>query len=255
VFRGQHFLFADVAAKTELSTDTIRMFAHPDGIGGALPLPGARRRFLFQVDESGEAPSVALTQRLVDERMGGRWQVGDANWLTYFEIHHGQVPRYRHDRVLLAGDAAHIHSPAGGQGMNTGNQDAVNLAWKLALVTTGRAEPALLDSYHAERHPVGASVVKQTNRMTNAMTAPGAGALREIGLFVLGHVPALGHKLMTGFAETNIAYRHSPIVGGDTGHGARAPPATTPPTSRACVAPTAPSCGWAICCAVPGTCC
>ena len=99
------------------------------------------------------------------------------------------MPRYRHDRVLLAGDAAHIHSPAGGQGMNTGNQDAVNLAWKLALVTNGRAEPAL----------------------------------REIGFFVLGHVPALGHKLMTGFAETNIAYRHSPIVGGDTGHGARAP--------------------------------
>ncbi|HEV7648485.1 MAG TPA: FAD-dependent monooxygenase [Actinophytocola sp.] len=227
VFQGQHFLFADVAARTELSTDTIRMFAHPDGIGGVFPLPAGRTRFMFLVDapEPGAVPTIAQTQQLIDERMGGQWHAGDAHWLTYFEIHHGQVPRYRHDRVLLAGDAAHIHSPAGGQGMNTGIQDAVNLAWKLALVSTGRADPALLDSYHAERHPVGAGVVKQTNLMTSVMTTSGpAAALRDMGLFVLGHVPALGHKLMTGFAETGIAYRHSAIVHGDTGPGSHARP-------------------------------
>jgi 2-polyprenyl-6-methoxyphenol hydroxylase-like FAD-dependent oxidoreductase len=78
------------------------------------------------------------------------------NWLVYFEVHHGQVPRYRFGRAFLAGDAAHIHSPAGGQGMNTGIQDAVNLAWKLALVATGRAGATLLDSYDAERYPVWA---------------------------------------------------------------------------------------------------
>ena len=70
----------------------------------------------------------------------------------------------RHGRVLLAGDAAHVHSPAGGQGMNTGMQDAVNLAWKLAAVLRGQAAPSLLDSYTAERAPVAERIVKRANR-------------------------------------------------------------------------------------------
>ncbi|OLT14096.1 hypothetical protein BJF78_20080 [Pseudonocardia sp. CNS-139] len=103
---------------------------------------------------AGRDATLETAQRLVDERLGGWWRLSEPRWLTYFEVHHGQVPQYRHGRVLLAGDAAHIHSPAAGQGMNTGIQDAVNLAWKLALVATGRADARLLDSYHDERHPV-----------------------------------------------------------------------------------------------------
>ncbi|SFT93849.1 2-polyprenyl-6-methoxyphenol hydroxylase [Geodermatophilus amargosae] len=227
VFRGQHFLFADVAADTALSPDTIRMFLHPDGIGGAFPMPGGRTRLLFLVDppEPGAEPTLGQTQRLVDERMAGQWRIGDPRWLTYFEVHHGQVPQYRHGRVLLAGDAAHIHSPAGGQGMNTGIQDAVNLAWKLALVSTGRAAPALLDTYHAERHPVGAAVVRQTNAMTNAVTASGPVAhLRDLALTVLGHVPALSGRLVSAMTETTIAYRRSPAVTGLAGGGRHASP-------------------------------
>ena len=100
-------------------------------------------------------------------------KVRNPRWLTYFEIHHAQVPRYRFGRVLLAGDAAHIHSPAGAQGMNTGIQDAANLAWKLALVAQGRAARTLLDTYDDERHPVGAAVVRTTTTMTNVGTATG----------------------------------------------------------------------------------
>ncbi|WP_171058231.1 FAD-dependent monooxygenase [Modestobacter altitudinis] len=221
VFEGQHFLFADVAARTGRSTDTIRMFVHPDGIGAVFPMPGGRTRLMFEVDDPGPGavPTVEQAQRLVDERMGGQWQVGDPNWLLYYEVHHGQVPQYRHGRVLLAGDAAHVHSPAGGQGMNTGIQDAVNLAWKLALVSTGRAGAALLDSYHAERHPVGAAVVRQTNAMTEAMTLEGpAATLRAVALSVLGHLPAVTDRLMTALTETAIAYRDSPVVGG-AAHG------------------------------------
>ncbi|MGY1605366.1 FAD-dependent monooxygenase [Geodermatophilus sp. SYSU D00815] len=226
VFHGQHFLFADTEASTALSADAIRMFAHPEGIGGVFPMPGGRSRFLFQVDAPAPdaVPTVAETQRLVDERTGGRWTVRGANWLTYFEIHHGQVPAYRHGRVLLAGDAAHVHSPAGGQGMNTGVQDAVNLAWKLALVATGRADERLLDSYQAERHPVGAAVVRQTSTMTDVMASAGATArLRDIGLFVLGHLPALGEKLVAGVTEVTVHYRDSPIVTGSGGHRTAAP--------------------------------
>ncbi|WP_138734217.1 FAD-dependent monooxygenase [Modestobacter excelsi] len=227
VFQGQHFLFADVAARSQRSTDTIRMFVHPDGIGALFPMPGGRTRLMFEVDDPGPGavPTVEQAQRLVDERMGGQWQVGDPNWLLYYEVHHGQVPQYRHGRVLLAGDAAHVHSPAGGQGMNTGIQDAVNLAWKLALVSTGRAGPGLLDSYHAERHPVGAAVVRQTNAMTDAMTLEGpAATLRAVALSVLGHLPAVTDRLMTTLTETAIAYRGSPVVGGAPAHGRHALP-------------------------------
>ena len=93
-----------------------------------------------------------------------------ARWLTIFEIHHAQVPQYRVGRAFLAGDAAHVHSPAGGQGMNTGMQDAFNLGWKLAAVVAGAADPALLDSYQAERHPVAARVIEQTTRITDMGT-------------------------------------------------------------------------------------
>jgi 2-polyprenyl-6-methoxyphenol hydroxylase-like FAD-dependent oxidoreductase len=215
VFKGETFVFADVSAETDLSTDTTRMFAHPDGLAGTFPMNGGRTRFLFQVarPEPGAVPTLGQVQNLVDQRMGGRWKLTRSYWLTYFEVHHGQIPQYRSGRVLLAGDAAHIHSPAGGQGMNTGIQDAVNLAWKLALVSIGRARADLLDSYQAERHPVGAAVIRQTNIMTKVMASTGAAAqLRNIGLFLLGHSTALGDAIMSDLAEVTINYRTSPII-------------------------------------------
>lgn len=220
VFHGEHFLFADVAAATTLPPDTIRLFAGPDGVSGAFPMPDGRTRFLLQVPAPGPsgAPTLAEVQRLVDERMGEHWRLSDPRWLVGFEVHHGQVGRYRHGRVLLAGDAAHVHSPAGGQGMNTGMQDAVNLAWKLALVSTGRAGDALLDSYDAERYPVGAAVVRQTTRLTHAVATQGPrGHLRDVGLLLLGHVPAVGEAVAASMAEVRLRYRGSPAVGGGAG--------------------------------------
>lgn len=220
VFHGEHFLFADVAAATTLPPDTIRLFAGADGVSGAFPMPDGRTRFLIQVPAPGPSgdPTLAEVQRLVDERMGEHWRLSDARWLVGFEVHHGQVERYRHGRVLLAGDAAHVHSPAGGQGMNTGMQDAVNLAWKLALVSTGRAGDALLDSYHAERHPVGAAVVRQTTRLTHAVATQGPrGHLRDVGLLLLGHLPAVGEAVAASLAEVRLRYRGSPAVGGGDG--------------------------------------
>jgi 2-polyprenyl-6-methoxyphenol hydroxylase-like FAD-dependent oxidoreductase len=221
VYKGHSFLLADVAARTALSDDTSRMFAHQDGFSGVFPLPGGGARLMFQVEHPDGEPTAELVQRLIDERMGGQWEVTAPHWLSYFEVHHGQVPHYRFDRVLLAGDAAHIHSPAGGQGMNTGIQDAANLAWKLALVSTGGADPRLLDSYDAERYPVGAQVVKQTTIMTRLMATAGAGAqLRDVGLFLLGHVHPLGTAVVANLAEVTINYRSSPIVDGRSRHRA-----------------------------------
>jgi hypothetical protein len=85
--------------------------------------------------------------------------------VTRYRVHSRVVPRYRDGQVFLAGDAAHVHSPAGAQGMNTGIQDAYNLAWKLALVERGIADASMLDSYQAERHPVGVRLLKTTDRL------------------------------------------------------------------------------------------
>jgi len=211
-FHGQHFAMADVDVETALSPDTIRMFTHPDGMGILFPLVGARARIMFFVAEPGpQDPTLAEIQALADARMGGRVRVSHPRWLTYFEVHHAQVPQYRHGRVLLAGDAAHIHSPAGAQGMNTGIQDAANLGWKLALVVRGAHED-LLDSFHAERHPVGAAVVRQTTLLTNVGTASGPeAAVRDAALFVVGHVHRISDAAATRMAELTIAYPHSTL--------------------------------------------
>lgn len=114
----------------------------------------------IQADLPG--PSLADLQAVADDLLPGRPRLSDLRWSSLFRISMRLAARYRDGRVFIAGDAAHIHPPTGGQGMNTGIQDAYNLAWKLALVVSGRAVPALLDSYEAERRPVGADVIART---------------------------------------------------------------------------------------------
>jgi 2-polyprenyl-6-methoxyphenol hydroxylase-like FAD-dependent oxidoreductase len=213
-FHGQHFAMADVDIDTPWSRDTIRMSQHPDGMGMLFPLAGERARIMFLVDPpaAGTEPTLAQIQALADERMDGQVTVRNPRWLTYFEVHHAQVPRYRLGRVLLAGDAAHIHSPAGAQGMNTGMQDAANLGWKLALVARHQAEPSLLDTYNDERHPVGAMVVRTTTALTDVGTATGpVAAIRDLALFVVGHLPRLAEKGAATLAETTIRYTGSAL--------------------------------------------
>ena len=108
-----------------------------------------------------ELEEIKRATRLV---FGTDFGMHDPRWLSRFHSDERQVPNYRHGNVFLAGDAAHCHSPAGGQGMNTGLQDAANLSWKLAAVLRG-ADPSLLDSYHAERHPVGKQVLRTSGAM------------------------------------------------------------------------------------------
>jgi hypothetical protein len=105
---------------------------------------------------------------MIDERVPFPATVVKEYWVTRYRVHSRSVPRYREGRVFLVGDAAHVHSPAGAQGMNTGIQDAYNLGWKLALVERGLADESLLDSYQAERHPVGMQLLKTTDRLFSA---------------------------------------------------------------------------------------
>ncbi|WP_353645133.1 FAD-dependent monooxygenase [Mesorhizobium sp. WSM2239] len=109
-----------------------------------------------------KGPSLSDLQTIADDLLPGKPKLSDLRWSSIFRISMRLAARYRQDRVFIAGDAAHIHPPTGGQGMNTGIQDAYNLAWKLALVVRGEGKAELLDSYDAERQPVGAEVLMRT---------------------------------------------------------------------------------------------
>ena len=119
--------------------------------------------------QSAAEPTLADLSAGMIAAWGSDFGVHDARWISRFSDAARQAESYREGRVLLAGDAAHVHTPMGGQGLNTGVQDAVNLGWKLARVVQGRSPDGLLDSYHAERHPVAARVLQKTMALTALM--------------------------------------------------------------------------------------
>lgn len=135
-------------------------------------------------------------------------------WMSRFHSDERQVPAYRDGRVLLAGDAAHCHSPAGGQGMNTGLQDAANLGWKLAAVLRG-APAELLDTYHDERHPVGAMVLKSSGALVRFASTDSRllGALGEAGVALAMRLGPIAHRAMGMISGIDIHYGHDKIVG------------------------------------------
>jgi 2-polyprenyl-6-methoxyphenol hydroxylase-like FAD-dependent oxidoreductase len=222
-FKGERFILGDVEAEHGLGNTNMYTFFSPEGPVVTLPMRGGRVRFLAQIHDAPGTPlnlhpTREALQQILDERIGGI-TITHSHWLTCFEIHHGQVPGYRYGRVFLAGDAAHIHSPAGGQGMNTGMQDAFNLAWKLAAVVRGEGGPTLLDSYNAERHPVGKSVIGFTSMLTKAGTLQGAARrVRDAVIRAVSLTPAT-RTMAANVEETSVRYKTSPIaVGGRLRH-------------------------------------
>ncbi|MFI6205114.1 FAD-dependent monooxygenase [Streptomyces sp. NPDC051041] len=155
--------------------------------------------------------------------LGRDFGMHDARWTSRFHSDERQAPAYRAGRVFLAGDAAHVHTPAGGQGMNTGLQDAANLSWKLAAVLRGHARPELLDTYQAERHPVGRSVLRSSGAIVRLAMAgrPWTRALRAALTTVLNHVgPA--HRAVVA-RITGVGYRYPAPRGAHRLTGTRVP--------------------------------
>jgi 2-polyprenyl-6-methoxyphenol hydroxylase-like FAD-dependent oxidoreductase len=222
------FALADVRIDGTLSEDAIHLFVSELGLLAFFPMGDHHFRIAADLGprenipkEHGPnvhctlpAPTLAEFQQMVDERTGQSYTLSDPVWLAEFGLHCRQVDRYREGRVFIAGDAAHIHSPAGGQGMNTGIQDAYNLAWKLALVTKGVAKESLLESYNAERHAVGQSVLKMTDFMTkvNTMRNPIAQKLRNFLAPALASQELVQQRMRNDVSELAISYRKSPIV-------------------------------------------
>src|SRR4051794_25940668 len=219
-FLGQPYpwdwLFADARLDWSGRSDEVHVFAHPDGLPLAcvpitprlwrlsLPTPG---------DRDGSPPTLDEIQTLVDERGPGGITISDTETLTSLRCQIRSTSTYRRGRVLLAGDAVHIHSPAGGQGMNTGMLDATNLAWKLALVARGRSAGTLLDSYGLERRPVAAEVLRFSQSLVQFATTPRSlkRSLRDAALPAF-RVPPLQRRLARRMAQTWVGYPDSPLT-------------------------------------------
>ena len=215
---GDDWLLADVRLEGEHAPahDEIAIYFHHDGPFVVFPIPGGRARVIGTVGKTEPNhprpdPTLDEVQALADTRAGG-FKVGAANWLTHFRINERKVEDYRVGRVFLSGDAAHIHSPAGGQGMNTGMQDAIGLAWRLALIERGASE-ALLESYSPERTAVGKMVLRNATRLTDIGTIsnPAAQAVRDVVAHVALGFEAVRERMVTQMSETDIAYGNSPL--------------------------------------------
>ena len=160
------------------------------------PIAPGRYRIIANIPPSGgdhpRDPTLEEVAAIVEQRGPKGVSLFDPIWLSGFRINARKVANYRSGRAFLCGDAAHVHSPAGGEGMNTGMQDAFNLAWKLALAINGTCGEALLDTYSPERSGVGDEVLKNTSRLTaiGTLRNPIAEELRNIvGRFALGFAP------------------------------------------------------------------
>jgi 2-polyprenyl-6-methoxyphenol hydroxylase-like FAD-dependent oxidoreductase len=211
------FALADVTLVGDVANDEMHAHLSPDGLLAAIPLPGPGR-FRLVVDrprDEAEAPATLEEfQRAFATRARDDIEVRDPTWMAPFQIHRRIVSHYRVGRVFLAGDAAHIHSPVAGQGMNTGIQDAYNLAWKLALVAKGACSPELLDSYEEERRPIAAATVEGTDFATRVVTLrnPIARNLRDALAGFLTSLEVVQARITRTVAEIGLSYRKSRIV-------------------------------------------
>ncbi|MDA0566070.1 FAD-dependent monooxygenase [Streptomonospora sp. S1-112] len=223
---GRSFILGDGDIDNPVVPGEAHYVLDPAGVLVLVPLPDGKLRVFADATTVGDldtAPTAEELQRLADERAPFPLKIHDLQWSTRFLVHLRQATSYRAGRCLVAGDAAHVHSPAGGQGLNTGIQDAANLAFKLALVQRGCAgADALLDSYEAEREPVAADVMRSSHTQTRLWTvrSPVGRWARDTLMGRAARSGLLERRLVPAMAQIDLDYRKSPAVG--PGGGRRA---------------------------------
>jgi hypothetical protein len=197
------------------------IYWHAQGMLAIFPLGGTRYRVIADVGESaskgiGEhrVPTLEEIQQIIDVRGPKGLSANNPVWLSSFAINERKVADYRSQRVFLAGDAAHVHSPAGGQGMNTGMHDAFNLAWKLSLASRGVcAAELLLGSYSPERSAVAKLVLEETGRATVMAVMQGEAKQtirNHVASLIFGLTP-VRHVMANTLSEVSVGYPDSPL--------------------------------------------
>jgi 2-polyprenyl-6-methoxyphenol hydroxylase-like FAD-dependent oxidoreductase len=213
-----NWVLADLELDGDCPGHEITIAFTPDGVMAIFPIGGKRFRIIADVEllpeGSPQDPSLEDIQALLDHRGPSGLRAHDPIWISRFRINERKVKDYRHGRVFLAGDAAHVHSPAGGQGMNTGMQDAFNLAWKLAMVWHGQAVPSLLDTYSPERSAIGDQVLRNAGNLTKLalIRNPILREIRRLAAGALGHIAAMRQRMADQLSEVDLHYPDSALT-------------------------------------------
>jgi 2-polyprenyl-6-methoxyphenol hydroxylase-like FAD-dependent oxidoreductase len=203
---GESFVLADVRLTGGVPRNEVILYFSPAGMVVVAPLPDGAHRIVATVADAPEHPDVGYVQALLDARgpASERAVVHDVLWGSRFRVHHKLADAYRSGRVLLVGDAAHVHSPAGGQGMNVGILDAIALARALRQALAGNE--TALDAYGTTRRPVAQQVIALADRLTRMATArPGLRAARNLLLRTLSRLPMVRERL--AWRLSGLVYR------------------------------------------------
>jgi 2-polyprenyl-6-methoxyphenol hydroxylase-like FAD-dependent oxidoreductase len=211
------FMLADIETNGTLPADELQLCPNEHGPVAIFPISASRRRIVATIDyPEGAAPSLDLVRKTLSQRAPAGIEARSLHWSSYFRIHHRHAARLRAGRTFIAGDAAHIHSPFGGQGMNTGLHDVWNLVWKLDLFLHGHGNERLLDSYSAERLPIIKNVIETTDFLTKVMGSPNklAEVLRDAIIPMVSRLAPFQHAFVHRLSELGIAYHGSPIIEG-----------------------------------------
>jgi len=214
------FVLADAPLRAApFPDDEARIFTSPQGVTVAGRLPSGNHRIVATVDAGlavPDPPGRAFIDAILRERGVGEL-AADPVWSSRFRVAHGVADRFRADGVFLCGDAAHVHSPAAGQGMNTGIADAYDLATRLAAVLAGQADPAMLDGYERDRRPAALEVVTFTDRMTKVamVRSPLARPLRDAALAAASRIPAIRNLItrwVSGLERSPLRHDLPPVT-------------------------------------------
>jgi 2-polyprenyl-6-methoxyphenol hydroxylase-like FAD-dependent oxidoreductase len=200
---GESFVLADVRMDWPLGAKEVSLFFSPAGLVVIAPLPDGSYRVVATLDDAPAKPGIEDIQRLLDARGPTQaCRITEIGWASRFRVHHRLAETYRRGPFLLMGDAAHVHSPAGGQGMNTGLVDAIVLGEALIRVVRDRAPDSVLDDYATTRRPAAAEVLALAGRLTRIATVRSVmlRQVRNLVLRVLNRVPAFKRKLSLGFS-------------------------------------------------------
>jgi hypothetical protein len=210
-------MLADIATNEALRGDELHLCPHEDGPLAIFPMSSRRRRMVATIHErDGETPTLEHVRSVLAQRAPRGLEARSLNWSSYFRIQHRRVAPMQVGRIFVAGDAAHIHSPFGGQGMNTGLHDAWNLAWKLDLAIRDRARPELLESYSAEREPVIRDVIETTHLLTRALGTASrfAQGLRDLVIPLVSRLAPFRYRFVQRISELGVDYHGSALVEG-----------------------------------------
>ncbi len=221
---AEFYALGDLLIEGDLPDTDFYIFSSPYGFMGLFPMGGRRFRLIasnpFSTPSKDTEPLLEELQRIYNQRSHIPARFHDMTWSSWFRINSRMVSQLKVGRLLLGGDSAHIHSPAGAQGMNTGIQDMIDLGWKLALVQQGRAPASLLDTYEQDRLPVMRAVLSKTEKLTGVIGSenPAVRAVfNHLGPYV-GGAGLVQETSTAGMSQVALGYRESPLSS-NSAHG------------------------------------